>query len=43
MEKELLITQILDKNQMTQLIDIFNRQVRPKKKEEKIFEPKRNN
>ena len=33
MEKELLITQILDSKQMAQLIDIFNKQVRPKKKE----------
>ena len=29
---ELLITQILDKNQMAELIYIFNKQVRPKKK-----------
>ena len=35
MEKELLITQILSKDQMKELIDIFNKQVRPKKKEEK--------
>ena len=34
-EKELLITQILDAKQMKQLIDIFNKQVRPKKKEDK--------
>lgn len=34
MEKDLLITQILDKNQMAELIDIFNKQVRPKKKNE---------
>lgn len=40
---ELLITQILDENQMAELIYIFNKQVRPKKKEEggMIFEPKR--
>ena len=42
MEKELLITQILDCNQMKELIDIFNKQVRPKKKEGgMIFEPER--
>ena len=35
MEKELLITQILSHDQMKELIDIFNKQVRPKKKEEK--------
>ena len=35
MEKELLITQILNPDQMKELIDIFNKQVRPKKKEEK--------
>lgn len=35
MEKELLTTQILDSKQMAELIDIFNRQVRPKKKEDK--------
>lgn len=34
-EKELMITQILDSKQMKQLIDIFNKQVRPKKKEDK--------
>ena len=33
-ETELLITQILDKNQMAELIDIFNKKVRPKKKNE---------
>lgn len=32
MEKELLITQILSKEQMAELIDIFNKRVRPKKK-----------
>lgn len=32
MEKELLITQILGSKQMAQLIDIFNKQVRPKKR-----------
>ena len=32
MEKELLITQILDSKQMSELIDIFNKQVRPKKR-----------
>lgn len=31
---DLLITQILDKNQMAELIDIFNKKVRPKKKNE---------
>ena len=35
MERDLLITQILDSKQMAELIDIFNRQVRPKKKEDK--------
>ena len=35
MEKELLITQICDSKQMKQLIDIFNKQVRPKKRKEK--------
>ena len=35
MEKDLLITQILSSDQMKQLIDIFNKQVRPKKKEDK--------
>lgn len=34
MEKDLLITQILDKNQMAELIYIFNKKVRPKKKDE---------
>ena len=32
MKKELLITQILDSKQMAELIDIFNKQVRPKRK-----------
>ena len=32
MEKELLITQICDSNQMKELIDIFNKKVRPKKR-----------
>lgn len=32
MEKELPITQIVDSKQMKQLIDIFNKQVRPKKR-----------
>ena len=35
MERDLLITQILDSKQMAELSDIFNRQVRPKKKEDK--------
>ena len=35
MKDELLITQILDSKQMAELIDIFNKQVRPKKKEKK--------
>ena len=35
MEKELLIIQILNPNEMKELIDIFNKRVRPKKKEEK--------
>ena len=35
MEKELLITQILSPEQMAELIYIFNKQVRPKKKEDK--------
>ena len=34
MEKDLSITQILNPNQTKQLIDIFNKQVRPKKKKE---------
>ena len=32
MEKELLITQILSKEQMAELIDIFNKRIRQKKK-----------
>lgn len=32
MEKELLITQIVDSKQMKQLIDIFNKRVRPRKR-----------
>ena len=35
MKDELLITQILNSSELAELIDIFNKQVRPKKKEDK--------